>query len=218
MTQISNTTRNVSQSTAERSPGRLLKGDTPIRRWEALAPIFKQAEARYFKPEELEVFREHLPESMHPRIDAAQEVRKATGPVVKKLVQEIYAIYPFEKQHEHAMAKAVRDITYVVQYANSAMLGDDPQWFEDKLLLWLKTVLQSFDFPDRSASRLRSLIFKDQKLQEELDKRPKKARAVYHTYYRLDQMMAKAMSEEGYACIGPFLQQARDVLSEDYTA
>jgi hypothetical protein len=191
------------------------QGDLPIRHRPQVAEIFKQAEARAFKDEELELLVQYAPE-IQAETEAAQAVRGVSGKLIKKVVQEVYAIYPYEKYHQYAQAKCIRDVSYVVSYAVAAMIARDPQWYEDKLLLWLKTILQAFDFPDFESRKFGNLVFKDQTLQQELSKRPAKARGIYHTYYRLDQMMKRELEEKHHKMISPYILQAMRVLTEDY--
>jgi len=98
----------------------------------------------------------------------------------------------------------------------AAVTLKNPDWFRDKLLLWMKTIIQSFDYPDRDSSKVRSLMFKDRKLESEITKRPAQAKSIYHTYYLLDQKMSKELSKEHYELFRSYLQQATDVLSDDY--
>lgn len=187
---------------------------TPIRRHPQLIELFKSAESRHFTAEELNTIKQTLPDSA-ACCDAAQAIRKKDGKVVKAVVSEIFSQYDYETHHEFALAKCSRDVRYVITYATHAMLIDDIQWYEDKLLIWLKTILQSFDFPERK-SKAGGGMFADAALEDALAKLPKKACSIYHCYYRIHQEMGRALEPDQFELISPFLERAMHVLSEEY--
>ena len=185
-----------------------------VRQHPKLAELFRQAEGRHLNDEELEVVVTTLPE-LGREVEAARAARAVAVAVVKKVVAEVFAQYPYEKAHEHAMAKCPRDVNYVVAYAALAMVSRDPGWLDNKLLIWLKTILQSFDFPERIKSSANAL-FADRVLEDALAKLPSKSRSIFHTYYRLKLEMRKAMPAEHFEMIEPYLQLTLDSLTEAY--
>ena len=134
---------------------------------------------------------------------------------VKRVVTEIFSQYNYEQLHEQAMAKCPRDVGYVLAYAVAAMLTRDPAWFDNKVLIWLKTILQAFDFPERTRSAAGAL-FADEVLEEHLARLPKKSRSVFHTYYRLKQEVEGELELDQAECLAPYLQQTIDTLTEAY--
>jgi hypothetical protein len=178
------------------------------------APLFKDAESRHFTDEELDFILKEYPEKA-PQLAVAREVRSIDVAVINRVVKEIYAQYPYEEHHEFATSKCPRDVRYVVAYAVQSMIEGDGRWFEDKLLIWLKTILQAFDFPERTKTT-GSTLFSDQVLEEKLAKLPKKSRSIFHMYYRLEQEMAKALAPGQAELLSPYLSIATNVLSEDY--
>lgn len=185
-----------------------------LRRHPRLAELFRQAEGRHLSDEELEVLLSAVPD-LAPQVEAARAVRSVATGVVKKVVSEVFSQYPYEKAHEMALAKCPRDVNYVVAYASLAMLCRDPEWLESKLLIWLKTILQAFDFPDRVKSSANAL-FADRALEDGLARLPKRARSIFHTYYRLQQELKKAMVAEQFELLQPYLQLTLDGLTEEY--
>ncbi len=185
-----------------------------IRKHPDLAALFKDAEARHLSDDELETVLGVFPE-LAPEAQACREVREVEKKVVKRVVREIFSQYDYTEHHEHAMAKCPRDVRYVVAYATASMLFRDHSYFDDKVLIWLKTILQSFDFPKRKVSSSGAL-FADEKLEDALAQQPQKRQSVFHTYYRLREEMGKSISAESFQKLEPFLTQALTTLTEEY--
>jgi hypothetical protein len=176
-----------------------------------IGPLLKGAEARHLTDEELATFVAQGPR-FAARAEAAREVRTCEIEVVSRIVREVFAIYPYEAHHQLAMAKCVRDVRYVSTYATHAMLLNDPVWFDDKFLLWLKTILQSFEFPDRATKR--TLVFGGTDDPALRAMKPKQ-RSIHATYTKLRDGYQAALTAPSAALMRPFLQQALDVLSSD---
>lgn len=176
--------------------------------------VFAQAEGRAFTDEELDLYATCYPDRKG-LADAARAIARIEVAVVTRVVREVFAQYPYEKVHEYAMAKCPRDIRYVVSYAVAAMLVGEPQWFDDKLLLWLRTILQAFEFPERVRSGAGTL-FADTVLEKRLAELPRQCRSIYHTYYRLRQEMSRELPPNDFSAIEPYLTQALDTLTEPY--
>lgn len=187
---------------------------TPIRKHPQLSELFKQVEGRHLSDEEFTVLLTEVPD-LEPEVEAARAIRAEAKGVVKKVVAEVFAQYPYEKVHENAAAKCPRDVNYVVAYASQAMLCRDPEWLDSKLLIWLKTILQSFEFPERVKSAGNAL-FADQELEDALAALPSKARSIYHTYYQIKKEMGKALEAEHFKLVEPYLQLCLDTLTEPY--
>jgi hypothetical protein len=122
-------------------------------------------------------------------------------------------MYPFIEKHELAQGKCYRDVHYVSAYSTMAMLMNDPEWFRDKLLIWLKTILQAFHFPARDQKAEAS---KSQRIVSlEADKLPQPRSSIFETYSRLKQNYKERLSPESYALIEPMLQLSCDILSSE---
>ncbi|MBL8149585.1 MAG: hypothetical protein JNN15_06620 [Blastocatellia bacterium] len=184
------------------------------RRHPKLAELFKQAEGRHFTDEELDIIEREFPQ-LTVHVSAAREIRTKDVGIISRVVKEVYSQYPYEKHHEFALAKCPRDIRYVVCYAVQAMIASDPAWFDNKVLIWLKTILQAFEFPERVKSSVGAL-FSDPVLEEKLKQLPKKSKSVFHTYYRLKQEMGKDLKSEHFKLIAPYLEQSINTLTEKY--
>lgn len=175
--------------------------------------LFKDAESRFFKDEELEVYLMEFPDA-EPLGLASEEIKKIVNQVVKKVISRIYEIYPYEEKHQLAMAKCVRDVRYVVAYATLSMLMRDPDWFRDKLLLWMKTIIQSFGYPDIEPGTTER-YFKDPEILEHLSTLKPHQKSIYETYTAIQREMQENLSPESYREIKPYLELATEILAHD---
>lgn len=179
-----------------------------------LKGLFKEAEGRHFNDTELDAILEIYPD-LEKEVKAAKAVREVEKKVVKKVVREVFSQYDYEKHHEFALAKCPRDVRYVVAYATHAMLARDHKWFDDKILIWLKTILQSFQFPKRNSSASKAL-FADNELEKNLERLPQKFTSTFHCYYRIRQEMSRALKDDDFEQMEPYLTQALNTLTEEY--
>jgi hypothetical protein len=176
--------------------------------------MFRSSESRHFNDEELAAIESEHPE-LKPEIAAARAVREVDVAAIGRVVKEVFSQYPYDQHHDHANPKCIRDVRYVVAYSCHAMIARDPRWLEDKLLIWLKTILQAFDFPDRMKSSA-GVLFADKVMEEKLKTLPPKTKSIFHTYYRLRQEICKAVGPEHAALFSPYLEQAVLILPDKY--
>lgn len=188
--------------------------ETSLRLHPRLGSIFQQAEARHFKDEELEAILHEAPDRA-PEVAAIRAIRQVDVAIINRVVQEVFSQYDYEAHHDFATAKCPRDVRYVVAYACAATLAHDLKWFEDKLLIWMKTILASFNFPPRKPEAVGGL-FADEELEAKLAKLPQKTQSTYHCYYRLRQEMQKELAPEHFRIIEPALTLALETLTEPY--
>ncbi|MFQ3580675.1 MAG: hypothetical protein SNJ67_06840 [Chloracidobacterium sp.] len=184
-----------------------------------LASIFRQAEGKYFTDAEFAKLESIYP-NLSPQIAAAKDVRAKETGIVGRSVKEIYTMYPYEQHHDHATAKCVRDARYVLAYATLAMLIDDTRWFEDKLLIWMKTILQAFDFPEHGQTEaMREAFAKiDPTLAAKLKPFKGKVKSIYHMYYVVKRECQQELDAASFRLMAPYLDLAMNVLSEEYGA
>lgn len=177
-----------------------------------LLSVWKEAESRHLTDDELQLYLEALPDFAE-RARAAREVRQHEGEVVNKAIQAVFSVYPYESNHEFATAKCTRDVRYVSAYATMAMLMADGQWLDDKLLIWLKTILQSFSFPDKVEKR--SVLFGAKAQDASLERLDAKRRSIFDCYTRLRDGYQAALTPPSYQLMRPALQQVIDTLTEE---
>lgn len=85
--------------------------------------------------------------------------------------------------------KCYRDVSTVYRHCVFAMLCDDLPMLENKLLIWLRTILQSLSFPGETES-------------------------ISATYTLLRKEVNRQLSKEDAALLDPFFQATAEVLSQ----
>jgi hypothetical protein len=194
-----------------------------------LAQLFLAAESRHLNEAEYQQYLGFVPENAE-LVEAAHEIMTAELAVVTLTIKQVFFLYPFSKYHEFPKDKCVRDVSYVSVYATHSMLMADPDWFRDKLLIWLKTILQAFSYPAREERKLamplamgglnadaagNSTQLPHPEITAHADTLPKRRRAIYETYARLIKNYQDVLSPKAFALIQPHLQLAVDVLASD---
>jgi hypothetical protein len=183
----------------------------PLRLHPELADLFKRAESRHLTDDELDAYLAAVPEHA-PRAEAAKALRAADAAAVRKVITELYQVYPYEQHHQLAMPKCIRDVRYVSAYAAHAMLLGDADWFRDKLLVWMKTILQSFEYPDSPNNKR---LNPEPEVRATLERLRPHQRSIYECYYRLKTELRRALPAPAYTELEPYLQLPVDVLSRD---
>lgn len=184
-----------------------------LRRHPELQAIFKAAESRQMTEQELDEYCRVVPEHKN-RADAAREVARIEQEVVSAITDEILAVYPFEQYYQYSQVKINRDVRYTSAYATEAMLMQDAAWLDEKLLVWLRTILLAFEFPDRVQKK--KVLFAKQTTDSQIEQLPVPMRSVYETYYKLKQRYQEMLSPSAYALMEPYLQQILNTLTEQY--
>jgi len=203
-------------STLTASPKRKLRDNPEI------SLLFRVAERRHLTEKEYEQYLKLVPD-FADRVAAAREILGVEAAVVFDTVKQVFFLYPFSKYHELPKDKCVSDVSYVSVYATHSMLLDDPEWFRDKLLIWLKTILQAFSFPAREERKVEgaSAVLRDPsslphpEVTAVADTLPKNQRSIYETYSRLILNYQEVLSPQSFALIQPHLQLAVDVLASE---
>lgn len=178
-----------------------------------LTDLFARAESRHLTDDEFELFLAVAGEHAE-RVTAAQEVKAHDAQIVRNIITDLYAIYPYAQNHNLAMPKCIRDVRYVTAYATLAMLMGDPQWFADKLLIWMKTILQSFEYPDIPAGTSRRLN-PEPEVRTMLTNLKPNQRSIFECYYRLKSDLKKTLSPAAFNEMETYLQLPIDILSND---
>lgn len=176
-----------------------------------LKSIFRAAEARHLTTEELDIYRRLLP-GWAERADAAQACYDVEVQVVDDAIEAIFEVYPYADFHELHAEKCPRDVTNVSTYAIQSMLMGDPDWYRDKLLLWLKTILQSFEFPERSQPR-ETVLFGNDDDTEIINSLPAGRQSLFETYLLVDRNYEQMLEPHHYELLKPHVEMARHILS-----
>lgn len=178
-----------------------------------LADVFKRAESRHLTDDELDAYLAVVPEYA-ARAEAAKAMRTHDAAAVRITVTELHKLYPYEQYHKNALPKGIRDLRYVCAYATHAMLLGDSEWFRDKLLLWMKTIIQAFEFPDLPAGSTR-LLNPEPEVRVAIERLRPYQRSIYECYYRLKSELRRALPPAAFTELEPYLQLTVDVLSHD---
>jgi hypothetical protein len=117
-------------------------------------------------------------------VDAIESVSKDS---VRAVTDDIFSRYPYEQNHDFARAKCSRDISLVLTFGSHAALLGSVTYYEDKLLHWLRTIFQAFEFPSKGES-------------------------VRETYELLEKEVTGRLSAEHSAIMGPYLAAAKNIL------
>ncbi len=113
---------------------------------ELLDAIRKSEPGRYLTAEEHARLREEAP-FLIPRLNAMRAVEAAQKDILKATVEPVLKKYRFADKVQHGPDKCFRDVGSTLRHCAFAMVCDDVQMLKDKLLYWLRTILQAVHFP-----------------------------------------------------------------------
>jgi hypothetical protein len=184
-----------------------------LRRIDVIRDLMRSAEGRALSEDEIRIYLSAAPEQGR-RVDAYRDLLVHQDAVVEKTVLYIFSNYPFAKFKPESEIKCPRDVGLVATYAGHAMLMNDPDWYRDKLLLWLRTMLQSFYFPRRVAAE-RKTLFGTQSTDAAIERVPQRVQAIRETYTTLRSNFEAVLKPASFELLGPYLQQAADTLSAE---
>ncbi len=187
-----------------------MESTTALKNHPNLKDFIDRCQKKFPDDEDLDLFLSIAPE-YESRVQAAREIKDVERPIVRKVIKRIFEIYPYEAHHDMAVSKATRDVHYVCLYANLCMLLGEPDWLKDKLLFWMRTILQSFQYPDILPGK--DFIFNDPENATYTRSLQPGQKSIYECYLLLKIEMEKALSPDAYKEIEPYLQTAVDVLA-----
>lgn len=154
-----------------------------------LARIADESPGRYLTMEEKDAVLRGSP-YMAPRLAAASDAEARHDEVVERTVKAVLKKFDFKRAYEYGEDKCIRDVGAVYRWAVFCMLCGDRRMFEDKLLLWMRTVIQSFGFPGGNES-------------------------IRMSYARLRTEAGKALRRETMELLEPYLAAAEEILPAD---
>lgn len=104
--------------------------------------IFKAADCRYLNKQEQQVLRDQVA-ALDARLKAMDELAGKEAAIIDRTMKEVLRAYPdFKEKYAQGGDAGTRDLTFVLRYAAHAMVRNDPQYFDDALLSWMKTILR----------------------------------------------------------------------------
>jgi hypothetical protein len=108
-----------------------------------------EVDGRYATPEELDFLKSYF-ETLKYRISAYQKIQKNESEIIHKIKDKLHANDPkiFIKGAVDFAPKWRLDTVRVLRYSALALLIDDPDYLQQRLLIWFATVLQAFQGKD----------------------------------------------------------------------
>ncbi len=147
--------------------------------------VIRNSESRYLNEEEKRQVLAFT-NSLAQRFKISSLVEQKEDAVVKAVIDQMKRMYPnFDRYHPQAWERAYRDIQLVLRYTVQAMVWNDLMMHEEKVLIWLGTILASFGFTPKF---------------------------VRDTYILLKEEVSKNIPADGYALLEPFLQKTIEVM------
>lgn len=106
------------------------------------------AEGRYLTSEEMDNIADMV-KAFQARFEITQKLEAKEEQLVKSIVEKTLEHFPqFAEERPNVFEKCVRDETLVLRYAAMAYLNDDEEIFTEKVMYWMRTVVQSMNFAD----------------------------------------------------------------------
>ena len=146
-----------------------------------------EAEGRYLSPEESRQLLKYAA-SLELRLAAMTALEKIEPKIVDEVLAIVWQRHPeFERAHHQAKERCRRDVTLVLRYCAQAMLREDEQFLQDKMLHWLHTILHSFHF----------------------------GKVIETTYRALPQRVEANLSAQYHQLLAPYLTLTMETLTRD---
>lgn len=107
--------------------------------------LIRTTDGRYASDQELYFLKDYLT-TAPLRFRTYQKIQKAETDIINQLMKELKTYHPdvFVVNNQDLTAKWQRDTVRVLRYAATALLVDDPEAFQDKLLMWFQSIMQAF--------------------------------------------------------------------------
>lgn len=173
---------------------------TSLRHHADIAALFAAAQGRHLNDAEQARYLELAPEASD-RLEAARDLMRNEALVVRGTVKDILRIYPFQAYHERGADKCVRDVQLTSIYCTQAMLLNDMDWYRDKFLHWMRTMIQAFDFPARdevAAGSDASFVNPFPEITRQADGKPNHVASIFDTYSRLGRKYQQILQPQSW--------------------
>ncbi len=151
-----------------------------------ITTLLHKAEDHYLRPAEMIVFKhqiKHISKCLETYKYLRDKEVEIFQPVVDRLVET------FSQANPQLIELAIKDWLLVMRYGAMAMLLNNPEFFERRLLEWLSDRVKAHQLQEIETQLYQLLIVK----------------------------LKQLMSEEQFAAIEPFLTQAKTTLLESNT-
>jgi hypothetical protein len=104
-----------------------------------------EADGRYATAEELDFLRSYF-QTFKYRISAYQKIKNNESAIMNKIQENLEKMNPniFMQGSVNLKSKWHLDTVRVLRYSAMALLIDDPEYLQQRLLIWFSTILQAF--------------------------------------------------------------------------
>lgn len=144
--------------------------------------LLYKAEDHYLQPLEVELFRRQA-QSLAQRLETYELVREQEIAIFQPIADQLLEIYP---QQEKAVERALKHWLTVWRYCAMAMLLNNSEFLQQRLLEWLTELVQA-----RQTLAIETSL-----------------------YQLLQRHLQELLSEEQWGLLQPFLEQAKTSLSK----
>lgn len=125
-----------------------------------LQSIFSDAEGRYLQNEEIRALAAYT-STLKERVETMQLLEKKEAAIVKETLDIVFEKHPdLTSRYFRTRENCTRDVTLVLRFCAMAMVRDDVDYLKEKLLYWLRTILQAFEFGAILDSTYRTLAIR----------------------------------------------------------
>lgn len=126
-------------------------------------------------------------QTVEARLRALRELESQEDRICTDTTNLIFERYPKVEKRPDGRDKTIRDLALILRYCGLAMLRDDPQFLENQLLHWLRTMLVAFQFGNNCLA---------------------------DSYVWLDQRSQQSLSPESYELLRPYLKAVCQIVPE----
>lgn len=149
-----------------------------------LEAFLYEAEEKYLTPEEIQNFKKNI-SLFKQRLATYENLREQEIKIFQPVADELLAKFPEENQK--IIEKSIKHWLSVMRYGAMAMLLNNPEYFQRRLLEWLTPTIKAHQL-------------------ETVEKK---------LYELLEKQLKQALPEDQLALMQPFLEQAQTNLLED---
>lgn len=101
--------------------------------------LLNEAEQHYLQPREIETFKNHVL-SISTRLEAYELLRDNELSIFQPIADQLLATFPQEKQEN--LERGLKNWLSVMRYCAMAMLLNNPEFIQRRLLEWLTDMVQ----------------------------------------------------------------------------
>lgn len=113
-----------------------------------LAQLMTGAEGRYLTTSEMENVKEIM-SGYEARMNVMKQLEMHEDYVVRTTIERVFHKFPqFHQERPNAYEKCVRDESLVIRYAAMAYVNQNADIFTEKVMYWMKTIVESMGFAD----------------------------------------------------------------------